>query len=83
VAEARTFGLESERDLVRFASLTVWIGAKPEGSPDMDWVRTILSDQRISGPSRRLEIVFERILGGQEIAARNRFAEAEFLAGAI
>jgi hypothetical protein len=55
---ARRAGIESERDLVRYASLTMICGLYFATDPERRWMQRMLSDQSISSPSERLDCLY-------------------------
>jgi hypothetical protein len=58
MALARRAGLESERDLCKYASLTLLCGLHFATDSSRAWMGRMLEDESVSSPSERLDLLY-------------------------
>jgi hypothetical protein len=63
---ARGVGLESERDLCKYASLTLLCGLYFASDSSRIWMQRMLEDESISSPSERLEHLYAETVRRRE-----------------
>ncbi|MGY2440936.1 hypothetical protein [Pseudomonas sp. SDO52101_S400] len=75
---ASAYGLNSERDCLRFLNLAVVCGWDFDLQPEHGWMRDLLADTAVSTPGDRLERLLEEYCHRCDIEENNRRLEAEF-----
>ncbi len=81
VQRAATYGIISDRDIVRFAGLCAIFSWDFEMVPENAWMREVLEDAALTEPGRRLEIVFERAMHRLEVESHNAAMIMQFESG--
>jgi hypothetical protein len=76
IARARTHGLKSKQDCVRFLNLAATFGWELDQDPARPWIGEYLRDPEVKDPSERLHRVASRCLRELRTEENNRKARA-------